>query len=105
MADDTHDSILSTAVLEYLGKGRSSFPRSDVDAVVAFANQVGADPDAVLAQVRAITDECLAIRIDWTTRTLVEGGDEARGVMAARHPELSDETLDALRWMFTYNWR
>lgn len=105
MADDTHGSILSTALLEYLGKGRSSFPRSDADAVVAFATQVGADPDAVLAQVRAITDECMAIRIDWTTRTLVEGGDEARGVMAARHPELSDEALDALRWMFTYNWR
>jgi len=105
MADDTHDSILSAAILEYLNKGRSPFPRSDADAVVAFANQVGADPDAVLAQVRAITDECMAIRIDWTTRTLVEGGDEARGVMAARHPELSDEALDALRWMFTYNWR
>lgn len=99
------DQALSQAVIAYLGKGRSAFPRSEAGAVVEFAVDTGTDPDTLLGSVRALVDECMAIKIDWSNSTLSEGGDEAERVMAGRHPELSAGALNALRWMFTYNWR
>lgn len=103
--DVLEDRELSQAILEYVGKGRSAFPRSDDDAVVKFAADTGAEPAVLLAQVVEIASECLAVTIDWSTHTLSEGGDEAERVMAERHPELGRDALKALRWAFTYNWR
>lgn len=101
--DAVVDEGLSEAVIAYLGKGRSSFPRTDEDAVATLAGAVGR-PD-LLATVKALVAECLAVPVDWTTRSLSEGGREAQAVMAERHPELSAAALEALYWMFTYNWR
>lgn len=97
------DRDLSQAIILYLAKGRSSFPKSDDAAVIAAAS--APEGPALLDRVRRITDECMAIDVDWASHTLVEGGEEARQTMALRHPELSPQALDALRWMFTYNWR
>lgn len=97
------DQELSQAIVEYLGRGRSSFPISDEEAVVKVAGD--GDPAVLLAKVRAIESECLSVYIDWTTLTLEQAGWEAERVMRARHPELSRDAVDALRWGFTYNWR
>lgn len=97
--------VQSQAIIAYLGKGRSAFPRSDADAVLAVATETGVDAHELLASVRAVVDECMAIKIDWSNNTLSDGGDEAKRVLATSHPELSDEALTALRWTFTYNWR
>ncbi len=96
------DEILSRAVVAYLGKEWSPFPRSDVEAVSALA---GDDPETLIARVREIEAETMAVEVDWSTRTLSEGGRVARAAMAERHPELSEAALDALYWAFTYNWR
>ncbi|GAA2884674.1 hypothetical protein [Microbacterium esteraromaticum] len=98
MAGDT----LSRAIVEYLAKGRSAFPKADEAAVVALAGAEAAD---VLARVRAIVDEMMAIEVDWSVSTLAEGGRKAHAQMADRHPELSDDALAALYWAFTYNAR
>ena len=97
------DEELSEAVVAYLGKGRSSFPRTDEDAVAPLAESAGR-PE-LLATVKALVGECLAVQVDWSTRSLSEGGREAQAVMAERHPELSAAALEALYSMFTYNWR
>lgn len=47
----------------------------------------------------------MAIKIDWADNSLSEGGRAAQQILAARHPELGPEALEALYWMFTYNWR
>lgn len=96
------DETLSQAIIEYLAKGRSPFPKSDEDAVVALA---GDDAGAMLARVGGIVDEMMAIETNWSANTLSEGGRKAEAVMASRHPELSEDALAALYWMFTYNWR
>jgi hypothetical protein len=97
------DSRLSQAVVAYLAKGRSPFPRSDDEAVLEFAGEQGGAE--LLARVREITAEMMAIPIDWSTHSLVEGGREAQRRIAELHPELGSDALDALYWMFTYNWR
>lgn len=101
--DVVEGRVVSRAVVAYIGKGRSAFPRADDAAVTMMA--AGVDPAALLTEVRAIVSECLSIEIDWSTCSLAEGGDEARRIMAARRPELDADALDALRWMFTYRWR
>lgn len=103
MENPVEDRVLSEAVIAYLGKGRSPFPRTDDEAVLTSVPD--ADAAAVLEKVHALAEECLSIRIDWSTHDLSQGGDEAKREMAARHPELSDDALVALRWAFTYNWR
>ena len=97
------DQQLSQAIIAYLGKGRSSFPRTDEEAVLALESET--ESSALLEKVLAAVAEMMSIEIDWSTHTLPEGGDEAARVMAKRHPELTEEALVALRWMFTYNWR
>ena len=97
------DRKLTEALVAYLGKGRSSFPRADDDAVAALAG--GEHPSALLAHVRAITEEMRSMETDWATATLSEGGRAAQQVIAARHPELGHEALEALYWMFTYDRR
>lgn len=96
------DDRLSRAIIEYLAKGRSSFPKTDEAAVVAVAGNDAAD---MVVRVREIVDEMMAIEIDWSASSLSEGARTARATMASRHPEFSDEALDALHWMFSYSWR
>lgn len=97
------DEQLSRAVVAYLGKGRSAFPRTDAGAVAPDAPAT--ERDALLARVRNVVDECLAIEVDWHDRSLAAAGQVARDTMARRHPGLSPDALDALRWLFTYTWR
>lgn len=101
--EERGDARVSQAIVEYLGKGRSPFPRADDGAVVAFA--AGADPEALLARVKALVAEMNAIEVDWSTMGLSAGGRQAQRTIAERHPELGQDALDALYWMFTYNWR
>ncbi|MBS1905237.1 MAG: hypothetical protein JST33_01450 [Actinobacteria bacterium] len=97
------DQLLSQAVIVFLGKGRSAFPRSDEQAVVLLAESAHAE--GLVGRVRTVISDLMAVEVDWSTHTLSEGGDEAERVMRASHPELTADALAALRWMFTYNWR
>ena len=82
------------------------YPRKgDEIAVEAVSALAGDDPETLIARVREIEAETMAVEVDWSTRTLSEGGRVARAAMAERHPELSEAALDALYWAFTYNWR
>ncbi len=97
------DRELSRAIVAFLGAGRSALPASDEAAVVAIAVETA--PTVLLGRVRAIVGECLSVPVEWSGISLGEGGDLARRAMSRRHPELTAEALDELRWMFTYNWR
>lgn len=96
------DDRLSRAIIEYLAKGRSSFPKTDEAAVVAAAVDDAAD---MVVRVREIVDEMMAIEVDWSECSLSDGARTARSTMASRHPELGDDALAALHWMFSYSWR
>lgn len=94
---------LSDAVIAYLAKGRSPFPRADEDAVAPDA--APGTREALVAEVRAIVEECMGVPVDWSSMSLQEGGRHAQATMADRHPDLSPAALEALYWAFTYNWR
>jgi len=97
---DRIECDISRAVVLVLGYGCASWPQHDE---AALAREFDPERVADLArQVDALRTEMAAIEIDWASRTLAQGGDDARAEMRARHPELSDEALDALSWAFTF---
>lgn len=100
---DDADATLSAAIVDYLGKGRSSFPRADASEVAPAAPP--AQRERLLNRVTTIVDETLAVPVDWSTSTLSESGRHARTAMADRHPSLTPAALDALAWAYTYNAR
>jgi hypothetical protein len=97
------DEEASRAVVAYLGKGTSSWPRADVGAAMEAATVT--DPGRLASATAALVEECLGITVDWLSVSLSEGGDQAREEMARRHPQLGPSALEALRWAFTYHWR
>ncbi len=52
--------------------------------------------------VQSILDETMKTQVDWGDKTLVEIGDEVRGVMRRLHPDLSDAAVHKLGSYFTY---
>lgn len=94
---------MSRAVVLYTHWVDKPSPRHDSDAVIAeFGAQRGPE---LLVEVAELFREANLLEVDWTSMTLAEGGDYMRSVTAKRHPELTDEALDAMRWKWTFDWR
>lgn len=96
------DSELSDGVVAYLQRGQAASPRADADAVRRVATS---DPAGLVARVTAIVEESVAVPVDWSALSLGDAGRAAAAEMARRHPELSQDALDALAWNFTFQWR
>jgi hypothetical protein len=94
---------LSEAVVLFIGFRSYPMPFSDPARVI---QKFGAVRGAELAtEVESLLVEQRKIPVDWSRHSLTSAGDMARDYMRARHPELSDEALTALRWKFTYDWK
>lgn len=94
---------VSEAVILYTGRGRHAAPVGSREYVLAAA---GPDRGEQLAdQVEQIFHDANGVPVDWSSCSLPEAGDLVRDAMAARHPELTPEALDAIRWKWTYDWR
>lgn len=99
----TVDEELSEAVVMVIGFGTSNCPGEDY---APLAQRFGASraPD-MASRVEALLKELFRVEVDWSKHSLASGSDEARSVMARRHPELTDEALAALDWKFSFDWR
>ncbi|WP_375493437.1 hypothetical protein [uncultured Jatrophihabitans sp.] len=94
--------LVSQALVVFTGKGLSPFPVRNVDR---FAGHFGALTAADLAaEVQRLHDEFYKVepRAD---ESLVVAADRATAVFVARHPELTSDAVDALRWCYTYDWK
>ncbi len=98
-----NDDELSAGVLAYLQKGVGASPRTDEAACAAAATT--RDPAVLLAEVKALVQESLAVPVDWDSMSLGDAGRHVAAEMAQRHPGLSQEAQDALAWSFTFAWR
>src|SRR5690349_8647988 len=89
------DPQLSRALGAYLHHGRADRPQRDSDAV----------PSAeLLLRVQAIVEETLAIEPDWVPEVVPDPVRRVVGLMGSRHPELDELALEALGWLYTYDW-
>lgn len=94
---------VSRAMVLFLGFGTASSPRADRDRLVS---EFGAKrAEELESRVASVLGELATIQIDWSVPSLTTAADFAVEQIRARHPELSDKALGALRWKFTFDWR
>jgi hypothetical protein len=93
----------SEALALYLGEGLSPYPKRDPARLTErFGESEGLD---LVAYAERVLDELYAVKPDWDSEDLAAATDRAvRGVIE-RHPELSTEAIDALRWSYSWDWK
>jgi hypothetical protein len=97
------DSQLSRGVVFYLGYGERSAPLPDPQRVVAeFGPQRG---EELVTTIQALVAEVMAAPVDWASETLSSATDDAHDRMHRAHPELADDAVQALAWIFSWDWR
>jgi hypothetical protein len=93
-------SLLSTAIVVWTGRGQLSWPQPDDTRVV---DRFGTDVAAtLLPQIRELKDEFYASEASLVVADLKEMGDVAAAQFRKKHPELSEDAIQALAWCYTF---
>lgn len=91
---------LSTAIILWTGWGRATWPVCNESGIY---QQFGADvADALSPRIRAIYEEFFQSDAKNTVAGLNEMGERAAAEFRSRHPEISDDAIEALAWCYTY---
>lgn len=94
---------LSRAIVLYTGRGGGSpFPTRSLERLAQYFDVLEA---ADLANEIAHLEEEFYEVQPTDLESLNESADRAAAVFASRHPELTEEAVDALRWCYTYDWK
>jgi hypothetical protein len=96
MTDPAENIDISQAINLYL----KHYPGKNDEAFDSFFGPALAH--VARAKVRSILDEAMKVDVDWTGRTLIEGGQFVKSVMADAHPELSQQALASIGHYYTY---
>jgi hypothetical protein len=100
MNDETN---LSSAVSLFIGRGKSAYPKEDVTRLIAaFGPKIAADLEP---RVRGLLAELDQIKPDWKVHDLVGAAKWAVGKLKAQHPELDEEAVAALEWIYSWWWK
>jgi hypothetical protein len=92
----------SVAIVQFLGRGVAPFPKPDAKQLVETFEERATE---VASYVEAVLDELYRVPVDWETETLDSGTELAVSSVASRHPKLSEEALEVLRWKYSWDWR
>lgn len=94
---------VSVAIVKFLGYGIEPYPRQDAARI---EQEFGSErAPALEASARLIVNELAALKPDWSRHSLVAAADWAGQEMKRRYPELSQDSLQAMRWVFTWRWK
>jgi len=96
------DDPKSQAILIYLNRGRSPFPRSDASAVIHAFPAKGVE---LAAYAEGVRSELRSLPVDWSSETYEQACERVESEVARRHPELNREAIDAIGWAFCYDWK
>lgn len=95
-------SQISEALVIYTGRGASPFP---IRSLERLAERFGpAAASDLAAEVTRLDEEFYATE-PASDESLDAAADRAAAVFAARHPDLTRDAVDALRWCYTYDWK
>ena len=97
------DRVLSDAIVRYTGQCESSSPGYDETHAVD-----GAPPEQhheLIAQITAIVGEMFAIQVDREGLGFLEGIGYATSFIRGSHPELDDDAIAALQWLYGFEMR
>lgn len=96
-------AVLARGMSLWTGWGSRSHPTLDDEAVIdAFGD---ADGQEVLAQLAELRSEFYATDAHTAAISLAALGDRAADEFRAKHPDVPDDVVAALRWCYTYDYR
>lgn len=94
---------VSLAIVKFLGYGIEPYPKEDAARI---EQEFGSERAPALEErARLILKELAGLKPDWSRHSLVAAVDWAGQEMKRRYPELSQDSLQAMRWMFTWRWK
>jgi hypothetical protein len=96
------EASLSTAVIVWTGWGECAWPSRDEARVV---RRFGPDlASMLLPQIRQLENDFYASDARDKAQDLHEIGDLAAAQFRGKHPEVSEEAVEALAWCYTYDY-
>jgi hypothetical protein len=99
-------TLVSDALVVWTGKGSFAWPHRGAAGELRLADRFGRDRAAELVKrIHELTSEFYASDARHTVAELSEMGDLAAREFRRRHPELSDEAVDALAWCYTFDYK
>jgi hypothetical protein len=98
-----HGSQLSDAIVIWTGWRKTQSPARDEQRVVA---RFGADAAVeLMPKIRELEDDFYRSDARFTVEDLKEMGDEAARSFRDRHPEISEDAVQAFAWCYSYDYR
>ena len=92
---------LNSAIVLYLGYGTASFPHHRREAV---EERFGDQADELLRRMDLVF-ETLDKVVPYDSEALAVATKRAVEAAKLKHPELTDETLAAIGWSYSYGWK
>ena len=95
--------LQSEALMLYLGKAITPYPRRDPQRLVdRYGSLRAAD---LVSYCERILEELYDSKPDWTTDDLAKATARAVSAVSRRHPELSEEAIASLGWSYSWDWK
>ena|SRR5215469_18108742 len=96
-------ALVSDAIVVWTGWGDTSWPaRDNARLVHRFGSQLAAD---LVPRIRQLEDDFYASDARFTVADLAEMGMVAASQFRQRHPETSEDAVQALAWCYTYDYK
>jgi len=94
---------LSNAIVVYTGWHRAPIPaRDDARVVEEFGEEEALD---LLPRVHALENDFYRSEARRLARDIQRMGDQAADEFRKRHPEVSEDAIQALAWCYTYDYK
>ncbi len=101
--DPSDPATLSQAVVVWSGWGEAAWPARDGGRV---AERFGRDvAPLLLSRIRQLEDDFYSSRARFTARELAEMEERAASEFRGKHPELTEDAVQALAWCYTYDYK
>ena len=100
---DLDSSLLSNSIVVWTGWGRLSWPsRDEARLVEEFGSELAA---SLLPEIRKLEDDFYESDARHAAVDLEEMGDLASERFRARHPDVTEDAIQALAWCYTYDYK
>lgn len=93
---------LSKGIVLFTGYGVENHPGEYPERVSSTFKESNSK---TLDETQRVLTDLNQLKPDWSNFSLSEAGKWARTQIQLKHPDLSDDALNALEWTFTWWWK
>jgi len=95
--------LLTEAVLVWTGRGQKSWPHHDDSALM---NHFGPEKASeLLSKIKSLQDDFYSSNANLVADNLQEMGKIASEEFRKKHPEISEEIVQAFAWCYTFDFK